>query len=545
MMLTRRQFLQVTAAAPLLAGVVRARTAQTLRRKALFRVLYSNDTTNILSCISPFHKAREPFRKEMLEATVDEVAGTGVDAHLLQPGVGWVPWWPSKVYPMAEHAAWMKQRYGAKLDSFAQFVLDGGDIVQVFLDRCRLRGQAPFISFRLNDGHHKEWVNAKPGDKIPASASQTLTPFYAEHPEYRIGPDINDWAQRVQNWAIPEVREHKFVFLRELCENYDLDGLELDFLRNYSYFDLAKTDRDQRCAIMTGFVRQARELLDRTERDGRRRWLCARVPMYLEALDRLGLDLPAMVAAGLDMVNASSHYFTTQRHDFAAIRRQAPDATVYFEMCHSTWNGPRLSEGYDAFAFRRTTPEQYYTTAHHAYSQGADGISAFNFVYYREHGGAGRGTFAEPPFHIFKRLRDPQWLARQPQHWFLAPGWRAPDTKPPPVPRTLESTETAAFTLHLVPPANGWGKNGRLRLQFDSRPVGDKWCALFNETELSATNDVSEPYPNPYPALLGLPEQLRSWIVPASLFRAGPNRIEVKSSLAKPTSVVFLDLAVE
>jgi hypothetical protein len=101
--MNRRHFLHTLAAAPLIAA--------DSPRKAPFRVLYSNDTTNITSCVSPFHQAREPFRKEMLEASVDEVAGL-VDAHFLQPGLGMVPMWPSKVLPLAEHYAWIKQRYG-------------------------------------------------------------------------------------------------------------------------------------------------------------------------------------------------------------------------------------------------------------------------------------------------------------------------------------------------------------------------------------------------------------------------------------------------
>jgi len=53
--------------------------------KAPFRVLFSNDTTNIISNVSPFHKRGESFRPEMLEASVDETAGC-VDVHMLQPG---------------------------------------------------------------------------------------------------------------------------------------------------------------------------------------------------------------------------------------------------------------------------------------------------------------------------------------------------------------------------------------------------------------------------------------------------------------------------
>ena len=121
--MNRRHFLHILAATPLLAS--------DSRPKPPFRLLYSNDTTNITSCVSPFHKARQPFSKEMLEATVDEVAGTGVDAHFLQPGLGMVPMWPSKVLPLAEHYAWIQQRYQQGPDSFGKFVLGGGDVVNV------------------------------------------------------------------------------------------------------------------------------------------------------------------------------------------------------------------------------------------------------------------------------------------------------------------------------------------------------------------------------------------------------------------------------
>ena len=76
-------------------------------------------------------------------------------------------------------------------------------------------------------------------------------------------------------------------------------------------------------------------------RGGRRRWLCARVPCYLAAYDALGLDLPALVAAGLDMVNLSASYFTLQQTDLAAVRRLVPQAAVYLELCHTIWNGPK------------------------------------------------------------------------------------------------------------------------------------------------------------------------------------------------------------
>ncbi len=535
--MNRRHFLHTTAAAASAPLFTQAATPV----KPPFRVLYSNDTTNITSCVSPFHQAREPFRKEMLEATVDEVTGL-VDAHLLQPGLGVVPMWPSKVVDLKEHFAWIKERYGTGPDSFSNFTLHGGDLVQIFIDRCRLRGQAAFISFRLNDAHHKEFVDPKPGDKPGSSIGMSVTRWYAEHPEHRIKPGSERGADRVLNWAVPEVRAQKFALIQELCENYDLDGLELDFLRNYSFFRLEETPLDQRRAVMTGFVKEVRTLLDRTARNGKRRWLCARVPAYLEALDVLGIDLPALTATGLDMVNASAHYFTTQQHHLEVIRRRVPGATLYFELCHTLFKGDKVQAGYDVFPYRRATREHLHTSAHLAYERGADGISLFNFAYYREHGkGEGRGSFGEPPFDALKELSDREALAQQPQHWFTASGWRAPGMKPLPVPRLIQSGKTAVFIFQLAPPKGGWQKDARLRVQFESAPGEAEWTASFNGEPITATPDISEPYPVSYPAMLGQPDELRAWTIPAKLLREGANHFEMTGPAA---TAIFLDLAI-
>lgn len=538
-MMNRRHFLSSAAAAVASAPLLSAEG----RAKAPFKVLYSNDTTNITSCVSPFHKAREPLNAGMIEATVDEVSGL-VDAHFLQPGLGMVPMWPSKVLPLQEHYAWIKQRYGQKPDSFGQFVLNGGDVVKTFIDRCRQRGQAPFISFRVNDAHHKEFVDPKPGDKPGGSIGMSVTRHYADHPEYRLKPGSLRGADLVQNWTVPEVRAQKIALIRELCENYDLDGLELDFLRFYSYFRPEETTHEQRCGIMTAFVKEVRAALDGTQRDGRRRWLCARVPCYLPALDVLGLDLKALVAAGLDMVNASAHYFTTQQQDLAVIRKQTEGAALYFELCHTIWKGDKVTVGYDVFPFRRATREHLHTSAYLAYARGADGISLFNFAYYRQHGqGEGRGAFGEPPFEALKALSSPQALARQPQHWFIAYGWRAPGMKPLPVPRKVEAARAQKFNFDLVPPQGGWRQDARVRIQCDKAVAATEWSAAFNGEVITATADVSEPFVVPYPSMLAKPEELRAWTIPAKLLREGRNSLEVTLKAGEALSVLFVDLA--
>lgn len=76
--------------------------------KAPFKLIYNNDSTNTAGCVSPWHSAGETFREDMLVASIDEVAGRGVDAYMLSPGLGWVPWWQSKG-TKAHFEWWMKK----------------------------------------------------------------------------------------------------------------------------------------------------------------------------------------------------------------------------------------------------------------------------------------------------------------------------------------------------------------------------------------------------------------------------------------------------
>ena len=549
--------------------------------KAPFKVIYSNDMTHIDTCISPYapepfdqtSRIGKPFSTERLRAAVDETAGIGIDAHFLQPGLGWVAWWKSEVYPFEEHVRFMKEKTGLTPDAsgFARYMADGGDIVGAFVERCREKGLAPFISLRLNDSHGHEFVNTDPGE-IPGWAWHVFSPVHSDRPEWRIGPDLHDWDQRVLNWAIPEVREHKFAFIREIIENYDIAGFELDFMRHCCFFREGETSIPERVEIMAGFVRSVREVLDRTARPGQHRWLCARVPAFLALHDDLGLDLSLMASAGVEMFVLSHSYFTEQAGDFARIRKAAPDAALYLEMTHCltqeysiaipgfrTWVGRDASsedrEGerppidskrrvYDCTIQRKTTPEEFYTTAHLAYSHGFDGVITFNFVYYREHGWGERGPSSEPPFHVFRHLGDVDWLARQPQHYFLARGWHRNKKLPLPLPVTVQAGATASFNFDLAPPQGGWKADARLRIQAPSSLEGTSWEARWNDRKLEETDDRSEPYEHPYPQLLGRAEEHRAWIIPQEALQRGINQLEVTMTDGPSEQTLwFIDIA--
>lgn len=506
--------------------------------KAPFRTIYSNDLTNVLTCVSPYHKAEGPYRQEMLDATVDETAGRA-DVHMLEPALGWVPVWRSEIYPASEHYTWLRETYDADPDSIGDYLLSGGDMVADFIARCRHHSLVPFISFRLNDQHGKNFVDS---ERLDTSA-RWGTPlcfgrFYKEHPEYRLGPDLSDSNQRVHNWAIREAREFKFRLIEELCENYDFEGLQLDFMRHPSFFRLNETTVEERVAIMTEFVTRVRMVLDRTAKADEHRWLAVRIPCLLRLHPALGLDVESLERAGVEIFNLSAYYFTIQHTEVAAIREKIPDSTVYFEMTHCLARGDAIGKGGDNTTNRRVSDEQFYTSAHLAYAGKVDGISLFNFVYYREHGVPGRGPFHEPPFHVVNRLGDPPWLARQRQHYFLAKSWESP------LPAIANPGRPLVFNLDMAPPADGWQGNGRLRMQTTYYAPGDLWSACLNGEALEESEDVSQPYRNPYPHLLGDPEQWQAWVVPAHLLRRGKNEVRITLLSGEPDSIIYLDLVI-
>lgn len=538
-----------------LVSTARAASLSRAPGRPPYRVLFNNDTTNNITCTSPYHKRGEPWTPKIFEASIDEVAGK-VDAHFLSMAHGSVPWYQSKVYPMAEHMRWWQEHFKGDPwhDAFQvapvhRFIADGGDVLQVFIDRCRKTGQAPFVSMRLNDAHHVENINV-PGN---VKGIHAITRFYVEHPEWRIGTDLTSWTQRTLNWAVPEVRERIFSLISEQCLNYDIDGFEMDFMRIPSFFRMNETTSGQRRAIITEFVGRVRKVLDEGARGGKRRWLCARIPCYVAAFDSLGIDLQAWADAGLDMANVSASFYTVQQTDLPLMRRMAPDLALYQEVCHTTWTGPEPVGAYDSNLFCRTTPEEFETTAHWAYARGAQGVSLFNFVYYREEGSfvGDRGPYNEPPFAVLPLLRDPNYLARQSQMWFAAAGWNSPSGGVHvPMPQRVSRDKNLAFEMDLAPPDGGWRKDGRLRIQSSADLRGSSWAARLNGADLAETVQRSEPYPNPYPPLLGRSYELRAWTVPVALLKPGSNRIEFvlvegNSQIEDKSGyeIVFTDLA--
>ncbi|WP_172683255.1 hypothetical protein [Verrucomicrobium spinosum] len=295
---------------------------------------------------------------------------------------------------------------------------------------------------------------------------------------------------------------------------------------------------------MTEFMGRVRRTLDDHARAGRRRWLSVRIPGQLSAHDAQGIDVQAFAAAGVDMFNLSASYHVEQTTSLPEIRRLVPGAAIYLELTHVvSFNGDTRNRSH-----RRTTTEIATTTAHLAYSRGADGLSLFNFQYYRDYRDpgqtAGDGPYTEPPFELLQVLRRPEAMASLPQHYFVGLMYRNDPRRAYPFPRRVKGGESLRYVLDLAPPAQGWRREGKMRLQARSScPEGGIWQARINGQLLPATPDVGEPYPTVYTQMHGQAGEWLAWNVPVSALRPGLNEVVITCPPDTALELLGLDLS--
>jgi len=506
------------------------------------QTIYSNDTTHLFSCLRPEERANESFTDELLAGSITEAAG--VDAHFLQPGLGWMPWWKSEIYSPADHYEWLQETHRVKgVSKIGQYLLAGGDMLKTLVATCSERQILPFLSFRLNDGHHtRDLVEAL---ELGRPTLNMARHYWDNYEKFRIGSDLTNWDDAVFDWSIQEVRDYKFSLIEEACANYDIAGLELDFLRHWVRFNPA-VPLEQRYEITTAFVTRIRTMLDRTAaaRGLPRRHLCLRVPANPEVRPEQGIDLAALTGAGVDMINLSHSYFTWQDDSVAKARAEVgEEMAIYSEMTHCTLTG-KAGNGSGTQPYLRTTDEQFRTTATLAYEQGATGVSLFNFPYFRYHVTDEIGPFHEPPFHLLPQLKDREFLARESPSYFLSAGRRDRILGDRILPVIMNRNEDYLFEV-LVSTGMKHESEGILRLRSDESISDRKIEVACGELPLKQIAFVEKPIAHPYnETWLGTADDTVCYALPKEALNERANlviTIRIRSGIR--VRLIYLDIA--
>ena len=353
------------------------------------RLVYCHDS-GIVS-----YNTWDPFTPAQLRRVVDDLADAGVDMYaqlLFAAGLAKPP------------GIWRPRHEGIEFSGNSRFLKlydEGTQPLEILIDQTHKRGMKFIGKLRMSDRH-----------------SKTGSAFVAQHPELHLKefPGALDYSRE-------ESRRYMLAVMEEIVRRFDVDGLELNFIRAYHCFPTASARDSQ--LVMTEFVGRVRALLDEQGNVKKRKLvLGVRVPQTLDECHNLGYDIPAWIRSELiDYVAPCDGHcsdFNAPYEQFAALTRGSP--CKLYPAVH-----PPMLKGADKYM----RPANYRAVAHTMYAAGADGISVFNYMYHWARR-AGIPRYAGPetgyPLTLswLRELRDPRKLAGKPRHYAFYPLWGAP-----------------------------------------------------------------------------------------------------------------------
>lgn len=269
----------------------------------------------------------------------------------------------------------------------------GKDSLEVMVDFCRKHDLEIFYSNRMNDVH--DWY-------FP----EMLAAIKVRHPEYTLGHEAGAApaetlklmrqgrkGSTALNFAAEEVRDLTVEAMRQVCRNYDVDGIELDYFRGFSLFP--SPVQPEHVDMLNDMMRKMRRM---TEEEGLRRGrpilVAARGinnPIY--SLGR-GLDVETWLKEDLIDIVMPLHFLKHQR-----------SLRAFINLAHK-YNTPaypclRRAEHQSSWFVCRGEAMQ-------RFAEGANGVTTFNRF--------------DPTSRRWRELGDPNVLAGLGKT-YAAPEW--------------------------------------------------------------------------------------------------------------------------
>ena len=285
---------------------------------------------------------------------IQPVLGTPVDS------IAWCIMWGIAQGP-GQTRYWETQQQNRPLNEAIH------DPTPIMVEGIHRKGLEVFGSIRMNDTH----------DAFGMPEGKLVYPPKVAHPEWLLGErsqkgspfttlEAAMWSGL--NFAIPEVREDRLWWVRHTAENYDLDGIDLNFFRMPWYFKPGEVEAG--APLMNELIQRAHRIV-RTVSESRQRPLLlgVRVPGTLQACNRIGLDVETWLKQGwVDRLLIGGGYtvFTNPARELVTLGH-SHDVPVY----------PCINCGLKVFG----SDETMRGAAANIFSAGADGIYLWNYHY--------------------------------------------------------------------------------------------------------------------------------------------------------------------
>ena len=363
--LDRRRFVKTTVAA--LAGsaaFVHSAAGDATRKEAARRarrVVLNNDGNDVPD--TDASRTKEGF----LSVRFDHLADCGVDSVFYCTSMSSVFTHKSKVLEMHSHMPALLKM--------------GIDPLQLAIEWCRKHDTEVFWTLRMNDIHDNwnktiraRWKHDRP--ELVMGTPEEAKIYGMRDPRHLW--TLADYAQK-------DVRDMMVRAVEEVLVNYDVDGIDLDFLRHICYFretrlyqPVTPAHRD----MLTDMVRQIREhVLAASQRRGKPILLSARVLQTMPLNERFGLDVEQWADKGyLDLVVAGGGFdpFTSagkELVDWCHGRNVPAYGCITAEAFNQgVWSGP----GIPHTELSEKKQESWRGAAANTWALGVDGIMTFN-----------------------------------------------------------------------------------------------------------------------------------------------------------------------
>jgi hypothetical protein len=335
------------------------------------------------------------------------------------------------------HQTQVGEVYGQRFESppnaaaatIASLHKQGTDVLHVVARQARRHGVEFIAGVRMNDTH----------GLYPDPADPQISQMLIDHPEWVIQRQ-DGVPERALDYSVPQVRDHRLAILRELAENYDIDGIELDFTRWAKFFP--RDEAPFKASLLCLFIEQVRQMLDEVGRArGRHLVLGVQVleSLYLNLL--AGLKPDNWVGKGwVDYLIQCDFNCTNPQLPVAEFARFCGSSRCSHHvrmgnMMGGSWSGkPHVGQrstvaykdnpGYGGMVL---TPEEARGAAANIYGFGADGIGLWNICCNlgdRHKAGAtgtDRKKFQEDMLAWIRSVTDPAKVWASPRTYHFLP----------------------------------------------------------------------------------------------------------------------------
>ena len=269
---------------------------------------------------------------------------------------------------------------GGCYNSASRFFDMGTDSLEMACAFCRSNNLEVFVSVRFNDTHDSAY------DEKNGRFSPLFPKFKRDNPECLMGGPAKENRPKFCNWSAVDfshekTRAHMRKFVRQLVENYDVDGIEYDFNRHMQIFSSVanggEASQDE-LDTMTEFMRELRII---TEAVGRRKdhpiVVAMRAPDSVGYCRAVGIDLERWLEMRLVDIWIGGGYFRLNHWDDSASLAHRHGVRFYASLDESRIPRVTKAKGLPILEGRMSNGS-YASRMLDAKAAGCDGVYLFN-----------------------------------------------------------------------------------------------------------------------------------------------------------------------